>query len=124
VEDKKTGFKWIDYKWYFIYEVMIFGVIFLIWWFRGAHTARRYSDISFLVGSIVMFIGVLIFQGSRGTTGSFGYQYASTSGESDLNKRVHRDWKERLANEKQMLIWIGIGLIPILVGIFAYKIWG
>ena len=104
---------------YVLIEFVIFIIIGAIWWFGAEHSLNRFSDICFLTGAVVMFIGVLIFQGSRGTTGSFGYQYAQTSNPDEMHERTARDWKERFANEGQILIFIGLGALPMLVGILV-----
>jgi hypothetical protein len=107
---------------YFLAEAVIFLVIAAIWWFGDTHTARRFSDICFIGGAAVMIIGALVFQGSRGTTGDFRYQYAQTSNPDPIHERVHRDWKDRLANEGQILIFVALGALPILIGILVSKI--
>ena len=109
---------------YLIVEVVPFIIISAIWWFSGEHSVTRFSNICFLVGAAVMLVGFFIFQGSRGTTGSFGYQYAQTSNPDRMYNRVTRDWKERFANEMQILVFIGLGALPMAVGILASKIWG
>ena len=112
------------YKWYLLYEVLLFIIIFSLWWFRGEHTPRRFSDISFLVGIRAMLLGLVLYWGTRNATGNFGYQFSQTASNTNMQERVNRDWKERFANEKLILVAIIIGLIPILSGILAYKIWG
>ena len=112
------------YKWYLLYEVLLFIIIFALWWFRGEHTPRRFSHISFLVGISAMLLGLVLYWGTRNATGNFGYQFSQTASNTNMQERVNRDWKERFANEKLILVAIIIGLIPILSGILAYKIWG
>ena len=109
---------------YSLLEVAIFVIIGTIWWFGGEHSVERFSNISFFSGAVVMGIGILFLQGSRNATGSFGYQYAQTSNPDGMHERVASDWKERFAAEGQMLIFIGLGLVPVLVGMLASKIWG
>ena len=75
-------------------------------------------------GAIAMFIGFMIYYGTRTSTGNFGYQYASSSGDQDAHERVRRDWKERFANEMLMVVAIIIGGIPMLLGILVHRIWG
>ena len=109
---------------YFFVEIVVFSVIGATWWFGDKHTVKYFSDLCFIAGGAVMMLGVLIFQGSRGTTGSFGYQYAQTSNPDGMHDRVSRDWKERFANEGQILVFIGLGALPMLSGILVSKIWG
>ena len=109
---------------YLLVEIVIFVVIGVIWWFGGKHSVERFTTVSFFSGVVIMVVGGLPLLGSRGTTGSFRYQYAQTTNPDDMHDRIFRDWKERFANEGQLLILIGIGLVPILVGILVSKIWG
>lgn len=113
-----------ELKWYILYEVVLLAAIFAYWWFAGEHTIRRFSDVSFFGGGLAMFIGFLVYRGTRTATGNFSYQFASTSSDQSMHERVNRDWKERFANEKLMLVAIIIGGIPMLLGILADKIWG
>ncbi len=116
--------KFAELKWYFLYEALLLAAIFAYWWFAGEHTARRFSDVSFLGGGIAMFIGFLVYSGTRTATGNFRYQLASTASDQAMHERVNRDWKERFANEKLMLVAIVIGAIPMILGVLADKIWG
>ena len=122
--DEKQERKPMIFGWLLLIEVILFFIIVAIWWFGGAHSVRRFSDISFLIGIGAMLIGLVLYWGTRTSTGSFGYQYAQTVNDADMHKRVSRDWKERFYNEWLIVVFIAIGVIPIVVGILVDKIWG
>lgn len=105
-------------------EVVLFAIIVAIWWFMGEHTVRRFSDVSFLVGVGAMLVGFILYWGTRTATGNFSYQFASSASEADMHERVTRDWKDRFYNERLIVLFIGVGILPIIVGILADKIWG
>ena len=85
---------------------------------------RRFSDISFLTGIAAMLVGLVLYWGTRTSTGDFRYKYAQTVNDADMHKRVNRDWKERFYNEWLIVAFIGVGVIPIIIGILADKILG
>ncbi|MBT3338300.1 MAG: hypothetical protein HN855_10240 [Anaerolineae bacterium] len=122
MENKKHTFA--ELKWYLLYETLLLAAIFAYWWFAGEHSVRRFSDISFLGGGLAMFVGFLIYRGTRTATGNFSYQFASTTSDQAMPDRIRRDWKERFASERLMLVAIIIGGIPMLMGVLAHKIWG
>ena len=109
---------------YLLIEILIFAIIGTIWWFGGEHSATRFNNVSFFSGAAIMVIGIVGIQGSRNATGSFAYQYAQTSNPDDIHERTARDWKERFTAEGQMLIFIVLGLVPIVVGAMVSKVWG
>ena len=111
-------------KWLALAEVVLLAIIVAIWWFSGEHSVRRFTDISFLVGVGAMLLGLILYSGTRGSTGSFGYQFAQTVNDADMHKRVARDWKERFYNEWLIVLFIGVGIFPIVIGILADKILG
>jgi len=111
-------------KWFALAEIVLFSIIIAIWWFAGEHTVRRFTDISFLVGVGAMLLGLILYSGTRGSTGSFRYQFAQTVNDTDMHKRVARDWKERFYNEWLIVLFIGVGVFPILIGILADKVLG
>jgi len=111
-------------KWFLLAEIILFSIIVVIWWFAGEHSVRRFTDISFLVGVGAMLLGLILYSGTRGSTGSFRYQFAQTVNDADMHKRVARDWKERFYNEWLIILFIGVGVFPILIGILADKILG
>jgi len=111
-------------KWLLLAEILLFLIIVAIWWFGGEHSVRRFSDTSFLVGVAAMLVGLILYAGTRGSTGNFRYQFAQTANDADMHKRVARDWKERFYNEWLIVLFIGVGGFPILIGILADKIWG
>ena len=123
-DQEKEERKPIISKRFLLAELILFSIIISIWWFGGAHSVRRFSDISFLIGIGAMLIGLVLYWGTRTSTGSFGYQYAQTVNDADMHKRVSRDWKERFYNEWLIVVFIGVGVIPVIVGILADKILG
>lgn len=105
-------------------EFAIFAIIGGVWWFMGEQTIKRLSDLGFLIGAGIMFIGAVSSLGTRGSTGSFRYQFASTASEVDLHQRVNQDWKDRFSNEGGMLQFIILGGIPFAAGILIGKLFG
>ena len=110
--------------WLLLAEILLLFIIMAIWWFAGEHTVRRFTDISFLVGVGAMLLGLILYSGTRGATGSFRYQFAQTANDDNMHKRIARDWKERFYNEWLIVLFIGVGVFPIIIGIIADKIFG
>ena len=111
-------------KWFTLAEIILMAIVVAIWWFAGEHSVRRFADISFLVGVGAMLLGLILYSGTRSSTGSFRYQFAQTVNDADMHKRVARDWKERFYNEWLIVLFIGVGIFPIVIGILADKILG
>ena len=112
------------FKLFVLAEVILLLIIAAIWWFLGEHSIRRFTDISFLVGVGAMLFGLILYSGTRGSTGSFGYQFAQTVNDDDMHKRISRDWKERFYTEWLIVLFIGVGVFPFIIGILADKILG
>jgi len=111
-------------KWIILAEILLLIIIFAIWWFTGEHSVRRFTDTSFLVGVGAMLLGLILYSGTRSSTGNFGYQFAQTVNDANMHERVNRDWKERFYNEWLIVVFIAIGAIPIIIGVLVDKIWG
>ncbi len=109
---------------FILIELGLILIITLLWWLSGGQSVVYLSNLLFLGGLAIMLIGVLVAVGTIGGTSNWNYQFADSVNPDPIDKRVARDWRERIKTQGQMLRNIVFGLPPILVGILVHLIWG
>ncbi len=97
-------------------EVLILGIVGLIYWMAGWQTIEQYAKALMWVGLLSIGIGLMSVQGQWDSTRSFDFQYSTSVIGQDRWKLV----KSYLTEGLQVL---GLMFVLLLIGVINLGLW-
>jgi hypothetical protein len=109
---------------YLIVEVVIFGAVAVIGLISGWNTTTEYCNGLFLVGAVVIVLGLARAHGVNAAERDFKVQYAATVGSEGSANRIRRMAQESalgFGTSARMALY---GITPIIVSIIILAVFG
>jgi hypothetical protein len=102
---------------YLLIQVLIFGAVGLIGLIAGWRTVNEYANALFIVGSVIIVLGVTRVAGLAAADRDFKSRYAHTISSEGSAAGVKRLARESLASFGTSGRMFLIGIVPIIVSI-------
>jgi len=90
----------------------------------GQWSPRRFSNIQFILGGLLMFVGFLDVMNTKYRIANYTFQLSRSAGQASLEQRTLNDFQELHKSYSGLVIFAVSGLLTMGIGAGMYQVIG